>query len=304
MSIVNPKFRVSVYNGLEFNENPYDTNKKFSIHIPKRKDTIMDILAKHEESTRSKTERHQQHLVDRQKAREKLAASKVRYCNVGGSPAKTVNSISPTKGAEAITNFAESLDDLQTERGAELESPDSRVKSKLMSQLEMAKSMNMDPETAREIKFEDTARSYLLDQHKYSQPEVPGYSTERMDTQGNGTSRTIKSRGLSVKSGKGKLEQLFRESLYFDTRTHSMPKSALKNPVVEDILRQTDSIFKNPKLTDSIMKLKEMDLLRKNEPSLNKFKGVGKVGYVYNDYHSRSTNPGYSRNTGGNFYYR
>jgi len=114
------------------------------------------------------------------------------------------------------------------------------------------------------------------------------------------TSRSIKSRA----SGRNtQLDQL-RNTLYFDARTQSIPKTAIKNQVVEEILSRSDAIFKNPKLHQSILKLRELDLLKKNEPSINKFKGIGKVNYVYNDFHSRSTNPGYSRNTGGNFYYR
>lgn len=104
MSIINPKFRVSVYKDVEFNDHPYDSNAKFSIFIPKRKETVMDMLAKHEESQRSKTERHLQHASDRQKEKEKIAASKTRFLNVS-SPTKT-NTVSPTKGAEAY-NFSD-----------------------------------------------------------------------------------------------------------------------------------------------------------------------------------------------------
>lgn len=32
--------------------------------------------------------------------------------------------------------------------------------------------------------------------------------------------------------------------------------------------------------------------------------GVGKLPYIINDYHSKSTNPGYSRNNKGNFFTR
>jgi len=139
---VNPKFRTSVYDGLEFNEHPYDSNKKFSIFIPKRKDSVMDMLARHEESQRSKTERHLQYSIDRQKEREKVAASKPRYLNVGGSPSKTQTTVSPTKGAEAFT-YSEIKEFGQADRGAELDSPESKLKTKLFKDVEMARSMDI-----------------------------------------------------------------------------------------------------------------------------------------------------------------
>lgn len=36
----------------------------------------------------------------------------------------------------------------------------------------------------------------------------------------------------------------------------------------------------------------------------NKMAGIGKSSFVYNDYHTKSTNNGYSRNFGGVFYTR
>lgn len=50
-----------------------------------------------------------------------------------------------------------------------------------------------------------------------------------------------------------------------------------------------------------MMKLRELRLLGSKELPIAKYPGVRQV-HIYNDYHTRGTNPGYSRNkTGGIF---
>jgi hypothetical protein len=45
-----------------------------------------------------------------------------------------------------------------------------------------------------------------------------------------------------------------------------------------------------------------MKLLKEPKINANKYPGVAKFDFVYNDFHSRNTNPGYSRNCLGGFY--
>ena len=49
-------------------------------------------------------------------------------------------------------------------------------------------------------------------------------------------------------------------------------------------------------------KLKEMKLLTGKDLNKVKFPGVIKHEHIYNDYHERQTNPGFSRNEKGKFY--
>lgn len=49
-------------------------------------------------------------------------------------------------------------------------------------------------------------------------------------------------------------------------------------------------------------KLKEMKLLEGKDLSKVKFPGVIRHEHIYNDYHERVTNPGFSRNYQGKFY--
>lgn len=174
-----------------------------------------------------------------------------------------------------------------------------------MHDVEMGRSYEFN--TAREIRMEDTTKSLMFEDLKNAGKDLGDSMNQRQDTKQDTISmnKTARSGFLSSrKSNRNPMLDQLRNTLYYDSRTHSIPKTAIKNPVVEEILAKGDSIVKNPKLHESIIKLRELDLLKKNEPFFKKYAGIGKVGYVYNDYHSRSTNPGYSRNTGGNFYYR
>lgn len=47
-----------------------------------------------------------------------------------------------------------------------------------------------------------------------------------------------------------------RESLYFDEKTKAIPKSTIKNNIIEDIVRDGEVFMKNQNLMNSIYKLK------------------------------------------------
>jgi len=49
-----------------------------------------------------------------------------------------------------------------------------------------------------------------------------------------------------------------RESLYFDERTKTVPKSTIRNNIIEDIVKDGDVIVKKKDLADAIYKLKEL----------------------------------------------
>lgn len=95
-----------------------------------------------------------------------------------------------------------------------------------------------------------------------------------------------------------------RAKLYFDERTKTVPKTTLKNNIIENIVQDYDVFLKKNELMDSVYKLKQLNLLKQHDTHINKYRGVGKTAFVYNDYHSKSTNNGFSRNFGGVFYTR
>ncbi|CAD8075769.1 unnamed protein product [Paramecium primaurelia] len=96
----------------------------------------------------------------------------------------------------------------------------------------------------------------------------------------------------------------FKESLLFDERTSSIPKTTIQNHIIEDLIRDSDIFLKKPEIIKQVQSLKRLKVLKKYEANHSNLPGVGKLPYIINDYHSKSTNPGYSRNNKGNFFTR
>jgi hypothetical protein len=313
MSILNPKFRVSTIEGVDFKQEPYDTSKKFAIFIPKEKDIISEILEKHDDNVRAKVERHKQIQMDRQKEKDKVALAKQRSMNLGGSPTsspKRSPDNSPTRDFHSVRAHNNKI--MELEEVANFSSPQSKLRSKLTCDVELARtydtddfnkrSLKFDETNTKSVNFEGTGKHTLLGESmndRMMQSDVQSVKSQARSTKSN-ASRTSKKSFHSTTSRFSKL----KNTLYYDTRTMSVPKSALKNKVIDDIIDNEDIVMKNQTLYNSLLKLRDMNLLKQSEPHFNHYKGVGKINYVYNDFHARNTNPGYSRNTGGAFYYR
>ncbi|CAD8072656.1 unnamed protein product [Paramecium sonneborni] len=96
-----------------------------------------------------------------------------------------------------------------------------------------------------------------------------------------------------------------QQTLLFDERTNSVPKAAIQNPIIDDIVKNGDIILKKRGLLNQVQNLKRLKLLKQYEFNHYCLPGIGKSPYVFNDAHSKSTNPGYSRNKeGGKFFTR
>lgn len=62
------------------------------------------------------------------------------------------------------------------------------------------------------------------------------------------------------------------------------------------------SLERSQQLIDGMAKLKEMKLLSGKDLNKVQFPGIIRHEHIYNDYHERVANPGYSRNYQGKFY--
>lgn len=98
-------------------------------------------------------------------------------------------------------------------------------------------------------------------------------------------------------------EKNFRDSLYFDSRTGEVPKRKGNNQMVEGLMRYRKSIEGQPRLHGGMMKLKQIQLLKNKRNKVKTTKHWPHNGYIYNDYHDKSTKDGYSRNSLGTFFY-
>ena len=75
--------------------------------------------------------------------------------------------------------------------------------------------------------------------------------------------------------------------------------------MLKSLTLDADILEKSRKLIDGMNDLKDKKLLVNRTFHIAKYPAIGKSAYVYNDYHTAQTNPGYSRNKmGGKFFTR
>ena len=81
-----------------------------------------------------------------------------------------------------------------------------------------------------------------------------------------------------------------------------MKYSNMKRSMLQSIRPHVKSVEKSEALVEGMKKLRELDLLSGKEMNHVKFPGVIKYEHIYNDYHVRTANPGFSRNYMGKYY--
>jgi len=72
--------------------------------------------------------------------------------------------------------------------------------------------------------------------------------------------------------------------------------------MVKSLRPDADSIDRSQQLVKGMDELKKMHLLAAKDLQRTKFPGIIKHEHIYNDYHERVANPGFSRNYLGKFY--
>lgn len=252
MSII--KNKNSIFEGYEFQNQPFESNDKFSVFIPKERDTLSHIIQ------------------SSQDPKYRLNAFRSPFY----SPQPTSEKFFPNQNSEG-----------------------SKFRLKLEGDIEKARQCEeteKKEEQKNENKHEEHQKHVHLAEDGNNQQGTP-LQTE--------TKSTISKKRVLIKQlADAKKIEKFKDSLYFDERTKTLPKTTLKNKVVEDLVNQYDSLMKNRSLLDYVYKIKGTNLLKNQRIKVEKTKGQGKFNFVYNDYHLRETNPGFARNTLGTFFTR
>lgn len=266
----------SIYKGVEFYETPYDSNEKFSVFITREKDYV-------------------EKLIEKDQQRKKTQSS----------------SIHNTKEVPAGTYSNWDLKPLQTKLNQDDERrPQSQQQNPSNNYgLGTGDSYGLGQESANN--FNESGQKLNANQGtggaklpkigrnqrklKFSESRSPPKTSQQL---------TRKRHENPMTSSSNSDVDKLRSSLYFDERTKTIPKTTLKNNIIEDIVRKGDTIVGNKELLESIYKLKNLNLLKSYNTQVQRYKGIGKLAFVYNDYHTKATNPGYSRSKLGTFYTR
>lgn len=254
MSIIHNKN--SIYEGYEFQPAPFESNDKFSVFIPKERDTVSHIIKKSQDP------------------KFRLNAFRSPFY----SPQQTHEKFFPVQNSEG-----------------------SRFREKLQGDIEKAKEYEKEGNKAEGKPHEEKneCRHAQVTEPEQVQQGITG-SVLKTETKSSAGKKKVTIQQLAD----AKKIQKFKDSLYFDERTKTLPKTTLKNKVVEDLVNQYDSVIDNRNLLDYIYKIKGQSLLKNQRIKVEKSKGHGKFNFVYNDYHLKETNPGFARNTLGTFFTR
>lgn len=269
---------------MEFKEDPYDTNGRFAIYIPKQKNYLLDLLRSH---TAPKTQDQTGASSNAQQTQqnESKMKSKLRR-EVEEARLNMVDTANPQQG----TKLANSVDPETQAKFEEWQSRNQQASAKNPQSILKNSSANYATSNT-DLPFQQQQNLTVRPQTSHVFGESMSQVSARRSLRSAATKRSHLSKQSSVKT--------FRETLYFDTRTQSIPKSSITNRVIEDLVRNEETISRSPALMESLVKLRDMNLLKDRAPYFKTFKGVGKFDFVFNDYHSRNTNPGYSRNKFG-----
>ncbi|CAD8052272.1 unnamed protein product [Paramecium sonneborni] len=95
-----------------------------------------------------------------------------------------------------------------------------------------------------------------------------------------------------------------KETLIVENQSSRSYLNRKQGDILDSILEDANLIINNKLLEQNVYKLKDLGLLKQYDPTVAVQQGFKKSNYVLNDYHSKSTTNGYSRNYGGLFYNR
>jgi hypothetical protein len=76
----------------------------------------------------------------------------------------------------------------------------------------------------------------------------------------------------------------------------------LQRSMIKSLRPDADAIDRSSQLVHGMQELEKIGLLTGRELQKTKFPGIIKHEHIYNDYHERVANPGFSRNYLGKFY--
>jgi hypothetical protein len=299
MSSLHPKFSISIYNGVEFNTDSYSNSRNFAVYTPKPNNAMRDIIDRHQAKLRA--EQLQQEKAGQQLRNRRGLVSSCTTSPRNNQTCTQSPTINPLN-SRLLQNFEGSV--LSSEE-------ESQVRAKLNNDIQLANFVLENSKKFGSSGFKterEESDVQILTESLVSQQAT---MTSRETTPTNQT----KVQSVHHKKGKSMDKGLPLKKIHFDLTSDSFLKQSL-NPtprmrsvtkresskVIEDILDQEIQIMKKPDLVKSIFKLRDIQVLKVPQLNLQKSPGNGRVQYIYNDYHTKNSNPGFSRNTAGVFY--
>lgn len=290
---------------LSFRDQPFDIRKESNIYIPERKSKILDLITKHESK------------VQKEKFLKSQREEKYRRRPVTAKPSVSWN-IDLNQGGDMRSRPQPKISVTNPEQ--ERKFYEDRQNYPLQKN-QRENLYRKRPNTAKQLRKNSGRNSGTSSRTSQSQssliPSNDGLSnfTNRKQLHWNGDRfGNYKNRPLSAlgrrenrfrkKKGGVPMNQdlrhfhsrkAFKDLLYYDERTKQVSKSQRDDKLVNGLLRDQDRILKDRELTQGLLTIKRMDLMKNSRPKLRINKEPRTKGFIYNDYHRKVANGGYSR---------
>ena len=227
------KKQPNIYQGYEFTNVPYDTNEKFSVYIPKEKDSYMESLAR-------------SHRDNNPSSRFPPSRSLPKYLEPLNEPYEK-------EEAERSVHFP----DINNRRKTP---PQNEEKNGEIFKIEE----NEYQKLASLSKKEQPRRSKSLDGNQNNRSPQQSVSPQLSSGKKKHPIESLQ---------QIKTLEAFRAKLYFDERTKTVPKSTIKSNIIENLIKEKDNVMTNKELVRSILKLKSLNLLKNPTLRIEHLKG-------------------------------
>ncbi|KRX01094.1 hypothetical protein PPERSA_12374 [Pseudocohnilembus persalinus] len=96
-----------------------------------------------------------------------------------------------------------------------------------------------------------------------------------------------------------------KNNIQYNVSTYKINNNNNKNnnDIIREIIDNQNVLLNSQQMTNNIYKLNQLNLLKKYNPNGIHFPKNDRVKFVISDYHSRTTNNGYSRNIVGGYFF-
>ena len=277
---------------LKFKKDPFDYARNFAVYIPERKSKIKEMIENHEAKIRKK---------------RPFTAKPARAWDIGFDE----------EGRKHQRDHPRwrGMNQRQQQRGQRNENEDfyQNYQQRRGSQSQSSKSQSSRSSSSYIPSHDGRSDFTNRKQLAWNGKKFGNYKNRPLTGLGNRKSSSKSSKNLSGRRSSQmvnrdlrtwKKKKAFQDMLYYDDRTKQVASHA-NNPVINDLLRYQDNILKSQELTNGLMDLKSMQLVKNLKPSFKRTKEPRNKGFTYNDYHNKVANAGYSRKDGsGTYFYR
>ncbi|KRX02033.1 hypothetical protein PPERSA_07678 [Pseudocohnilembus persalinus] len=294
-----------IFQGNEFSDYPYQPNNKYDVYLPKQQNSITQLIQRDRLKTSQNQRQNLQPLNQERPQSSKMNPEQRTQQNF-----RQNKSVFKGQQEEQVNLQSRQNSGINSQQQLQQSQSQQNLNGKLQNSGSFYRTSQQfgrsyyDKNDPRRYEYDGSQYCQSVNHHHghhYMRPLLNPYSNLQL----NKKKWTPKSSGYTQKQDElRKTQTKLRSKLYYDEQTMSVPKTTLKNQVIENIVQDPNVFLKNKSLLDSVYKLKQNNMLKQHKVHINAQTGIGKFDFIDKNVHSKSTNNGFSRNDFGGYFTR